>query len=341
MSDALSIAETPRPSRTSWMRWVERGLLLAGILLFVLLVRRLGVADVWDNLRLIGWGFVLVLGQEFVSFNLNTLGWSFAFPPGRPRPRFVHLLAARLSGEAINNLTPTATMGGEVVRGRMIADQCDAQTAWASVAVAKLSQTFAQMCFVFLGLVFVVRDVPLPEDFRRGLFIGLGILTSGLLAGIFMQQRGLFAVAARLAARLGVRVPDGLHAKLELLDAEIARVYTAPTAFAGSVAGFFGGWCMGAVEVFIVMTCLGLAPTWSLALTVEVLSVAIDALLFFVPAKAGVQEGGKALIFSFLGLDPAKGLVLGIVRRLRELTWSLVGLAVLARHQARQRALDE
>ncbi len=72
----------------------------------------------------------------------------------------------------------------------------------------------------------------------------------------------------------------------------------------GCIAGFFGGWCMGAVEVFIVMTCLGLAPTWSLALTVEVLSVAIDALLFFVPAKAGVQEGGKALIFRLLGLDP-------------------------------------
>ena len=66
--------------------------------------------------------------------------------------------------------------------------------------------------------------------------------------------------------------------------------------------------------------------------------MAIDALFFFVPAKAGVQEGGKALIFRLLGLDPAKGLVLGIVRRLRELTWSLIGLVVLARHQARRRA---
>jgi len=338
MSDALSIAAAPRPTRTSWLRWVERGLLIGGIVLFVVLVRRLGAVDVWDNLRLIGWGFLLVLAQEFASFNFNTLGWSFAFPPDQPRPRYLHLLEARLSGEAINNLTPTATMGGEVVRGRMIAEQCDRHTAWASVAVAKLSQTFAQMCFVFLGLLFVVRDVPLPDGFRRGLFIGLGLLTTGLLTGIVMQRRGLFGVGARLAVRLGIRVPEALHAQLEQLDTEIARIYAAPTAFIGSVAGFFCGWCMGAVEVYIIMTCLDLAPTWSLALTVEVLSVAIDALLFFVPAKAGVQEGGKALIFGFLGLDPAKGLVLGIVRRLRELTWSLVGLIVLARHQARQRA---
>ncbi len=340
MSDSLSIADAPQPAPTHWMRWVERALLLGGVVLFAVLVRQLGPANVWDNLRLIGWGFLLVLGQEFLSFNFNTIGWSFAFPRHRPKPHYLHLLAARLAGEAINNLTPTATMGGEVVRGRMIADQCDQQTAWASVAVAKLSQTFAQMTFVFLGLLFVVRDVPLPDGFRRGLFIGLAVLTAGLLAGIFMQRRGLFGAGARLAARFGIHVPEHLHHTLAQLDAEIAQIYTAPTAFAGSVAGFFGGWCMGAVEVFIIMTCLGLAPTWSLALTIEVLSVAIDALLFFVPAKAGVQEGGKALIFTLLGLDPAKGLVLGIVRRLRELSWSLVGLVVLARHQARQRARD-
>ena len=77
---------------------------------------------------------------------------------------------------------------------------------------------------------------------------------------------------------------------------------------------------MGVVEVYIILNCLQLAPTWGAAFTVEMLSVAIDALFFFVPAKAGMQEGGKVLIFSILGLDPAKGLVLGIVRRLRELT---------------------
>lgn len=326
-----------RPAaRAMW--WVERGLLLAGVVLFVVLVRQVGPGEVWRNLTLIGWGFALVLAQEGVAYCLNTLGWQYAFPPPRPPIGFRHLLAARLAGEAINNLTPTATLGGEVVRARMLAGRCDQSTAWASVAVAKLSQTAAQMLFVFVGLVVVVRDVPLPDGFRTGLFVGLAAITVGLLLGIALQRRGMFGAAARLAARLGLHVPQALHEQVARLDGEIARLYAAPWAFAASVAGFFGGWCMGAVEVFIVMTCLGLAPTWGQAFTVEILSVAIDALFFFVPAKAGIQEGGKALIFRLLGLDPAKGLVLGIVRRLRELAWSLVGLAVLARHQARRRA---
>ena len=94
---------------------------------------------------------------------------------------------------------------------------------------------------------------------------------------------------------------------------------------------------MGIVEVYIALHWLDAGATWTRAAVIEVLSVSFDALLFFVPAKAGTQEGGKVLIFTLLGLDPAKGLTLGIARRLRELTWSMVGLTVLARHHARQR----
>ena len=322
------------------MAIAERALLGAGIVLFIVLVYRLGPRDVLDNLRMIGWGFALVLAQEGISYLANTTGWRFAFPPPRPPVRFRQLLAARLAGEAINNLTPTATMGGEVVRGRMLQSTVEQSVAWASIAIAKLMQTFAQMGFVFLGLVLVVRHTPLPEGFERGLLIGLVVLTSGLLTGIIMQRRGMFMAAARLATRIGVRMPERLERQLTNLDTSIARFYTAPGGFALSVLGFFVGWCMGVVEVYIVLSCLQIGATLTRAMTIEVLSVAIDALLFFVPAKAGTQEGGKVVIFTALGLDPAKGLVLGIVRRLRELSWSMVGLVVLARYHARQRAAE-
>jgi glycosyltransferase 2 family protein len=315
-------------------------LLAAGVILFAVLVNRIGPAVVWDNLRMIGWGFLLVLGQEGVSYLANTTGWRYAFPPPRPKIPFRTLVAARLAGEAINNLTPTATIGGEVVRGRMLEGVVDSSTAWASIAIAKLMQTLAQMVFVFVGLVVIAQHTQLPAGFERGLLIGLVVLTTGLLTGIIMQRRGLFTAGARLGRRFGLRLPERLGQQLQQLDAEIARFYAAPGAFALSVACFFVAWCMGVVEVYIVLHFLGIGATVSRAMTIEVLSVAIDALFFFVPAKAGTQEGGKMVIFQVLGLDPAKGLALGIVRRLRELSWSMVGLVVLARHQARQRASE-
>jgi hypothetical protein len=74
---------------------------------------------------------------------------------------------------------------------------------------------------------------------------------------------------------------------------------------------------------------------WQTALALETGSVLIDGILFFVPAKMGTQEGGKVLLFATLGLDPARGLTVGVVRRIRELAYAGLGLLVLAAMSAR------
>ena len=55
----------------------------------------------------------------------------------------------------------------------------------------------------------------------------------------------------------------------------------------------------------------------------------MDGILFFVPGKIGTQEAGKVLLFAALGLDPARGLTVGVVRRIRELTYAVLGLLAL------------
>ena len=61
---------------------------------------------------------------------------------------------------------------------------------------------------------------------------------------------------------------------------------------------------------------------WQTALALETGSVILDGMLFFVPAKVGTQEGGKVALFAALGLSPARGLTVGVVRRIRELAYA-------------------
>ena len=58
-------------------------------------------------------------------------------------------------------------------------------------------------------------------------------------------------------------------------------------------------------------------------------------MLFFVPAKVGTQEGGKVVLFAALGLNPARGLTVGVVRRIRELVYAGLGLVALGWLSAR------
>jgi putative membrane protein len=317
------------------LRIAERVLLVAGLVLLAFLIRELGAASVVDNLRLVGWGIVPIVMQELVSFTANTAGWLAAFPSPRPAIPFAHLLAARMSGDAVNYVTPTATLGGEFVRTRFLRGQATGTVLVASVTVAKLSQTIGQIAFVVCGLGIILDETPLPDPIHYGLLVGLAAVSAGAIVLLFVQRRGMFAPALRVAQRLGLpaRAPE-LMRRLQHLDGEIARVHVNGNgSFALSVACFFAGWCMGVVEIYLILWFLDVPVSVHRALTIEVLSVAVDGMLFFVPFKAGTQEGGKVLIFTLLGLDPAKGLAVGIVRRIRELTWAVIGLLLLSRQQ--------
>lgn len=316
------------------VRIIERVLLVLGLGLFAFLLHQLGAGTVLSNLRLVGWGILPIIGQETMAFLFNTFGWRAAFAPPRPPIGFPRLLAARMAGDAVNYVTPTATIGGEFVRLRMLRGAASNTELMASVTVAKLTQTIGQILFIVVGLTFIVADMPLDPSVRHGLFVVLvGFCAiAGML--LVMQRRGMFGPALRLLQRLGLPHTPGLAERMAKLDAEVARFHGHAFApFAVSVTAFGLGWAMGVVEIYLILWFLGVDASVERALTIEVLSATLDGLMFFVPAKAGTQEGGKVLIFTLLGLDPAKGLALGILRRIRELTWAGVGLLIWSRRQ--------
>ncbi len=328
----------------------ERVLLVAGCTLFVLLVYQMGFDALAANLRLVGAGITLVIAQEILAYAANTLGWWAAFPRPRPALRFTRLLAARIAGDAVNYVTPTATLGGEVVRVSLMRGQAAMIDVGASVAVAKLAQTLAQLLFVVAGLAILADEIPFEGVGRVALVAAVSAL--GLcVAIVVMARRGsLFVRLVRIADALQRRALPAtwtrrLDAERRLtawdsrarrLDDAIARSHGANGGPLLLSTGFFlVGWVDGIVEVYLILWLLGIAPSVRLAATIEVLSVAVDACLFFMPAKLGTQEGGKVLIFTLLGLDPGKGLALGMVRRIREIVWTLAGLVTLWRGRAR------
>jgi glycosyltransferase 2 family protein len=316
---------------------VERFFLLAGIVLFAVLILRIGLHSVLENLRLIGWGFALIIAQEVLAATANTLGWRQAFPRPRAVIPFRQLFAARVAGDGINCVTPTATIGGEFVRARMIEDVADPTAVWASVAVAKITQTVAQVVFILVGLLFVATHTPLPAVVRDGLLVGVPLFTALVVLTVVLQHRGLFMTGVWLLRRLRLPVPARVGKQLRHLDDEIRRIYAAPASFLLSTGFFLLGWMCGLLEIYLILHFLQVGASWQRAVSIEALSVTVDGLFFFVPAKAGTQEGGKVLIFTILGLDPAKGFTLGIVRRIRELCWAGIGLLFLSRHQLARR----
>jgi hypothetical protein len=202
------------------------------------------------------------------------------------------------------------------------------------VSVAKIGQSVAQAVFIFLGLALV-----LPRLAGVNPWIGWpgGIVAAVVAGAAFVRTvgRGFWATARGALGRLRLArlLPPSWARSGDDLDAVLARLGSWRAA--ASLGCFVAGWAVGAVEIYLILHWVGGTVDWQIALALETGSVLLDGMLFFVPAKVGTQEGGKVALFAALGLSPARGLTVGVVRRIRELTYAGLGLIALAWLSAR------
>ena len=85
---------------------------------------------------------------------------------------------------------------------------------------------------------------------------------------------------------------------------------------------------MNVAELWLACHFLGLRPSLGVVFAGEALGALCDGVFFFVPMRIGAAEGGRVFVFALLGFSAAQGLTLGLVRRVRELAWTTIGLAI-------------
>ncbi len=87
------------------------------------------------------------------------------------------------------------------------------------------------------------------------------------------------------------------------------------------------GWLAGVGEVWLALYFLGHPVTLVEALILESLGQAVRSAGFAIPGALGVQEGGLLVLGALVGLPGEVAIGLSLVKRARELTLGLPGLA--------------
>lgn len=291
-----------------------------------------------ESLRRVGWwGFGLYLAASSVAYGLDALAWRVVFSTRQAPVGFLRLFSIRMAGEAVNKVTPLASLGGEPLKGYLLT-RCGSSTADAltSVAVAKNVMTLAQITFIFLGIGLAFTMAPR----ETGALLGLGVFPALVLTAMIVT-----AVLDHRLRHHGRRGGQGNPAgeapgasrggKLVALWAQFADYFRAhPGAVALSFALFLLGWAAGALELLAAAYLLGFPLSIPTALAYEALLSSVTMATFFIPANAGSQEGGFAYLAPLLGLPPY-GVALAVLRRCRDGVWVLYGLAYLAATEGR------
>ena len=310
------------------MSWLRLVLLALGVALLIGLVVGHDPAAVFASLRQLSWRFVVILLFPAIPVMVfDTLGWRYAFL--RDRVPFVTLLRTRLVGEAFNLVTPTAALGGEGVKAWLLRDRLPLDESVPSVIIAKTTITLAQGVFLLLGIALAsIGFGRSPLLLGMQWLLGLEVLT--LVAFIVVQTRGVVVWTVGLLERLGVRQEGACHAAARV-DRTLHTFYRhTPRRLTLSITFHLVAWLLGAVESYLILQFIGVPVSLLTATVIEAFGTGVRFATFLVPASLGVQEGGFVVTFVALGLSAADGVAFGLVRRLRELVWVAVGLALFA-----------
>ena len=310
-------------------RWFTLLILTLGAGTFLYLLYAIGPLLVWEQLREFGWGFALVLPFQIFDHLLNALGWRFAFPSAdTARVPFWRLVKVRIAGDGVNYLTPSGNIAGEFVRPAMMGDCAPVDTLATSVLVAKAAQAWGQALFVLLGMIWLLQGRLYAFEGRQVFWAILSMTV--ILGGVALVVAALVADPPDwVKRRFPSVVASTAGVRLRLRD----YVLRHPGRLAASTGCFMLGYAWGAAEIWLIARLMGLSLTPGQAFAIEFLSNLVDAMAFMVPAKIGTQEAGKTAIFTALGLPPALGFTLGLIRHARELIWAGAGFAFFAAHQ--------
>jgi uncharacterized protein (TIRG00374 family) len=307
--------------------------LAAGLICLLLLIRGIGLSTLLNNLRQISWCVLLVIAAELMGDVLNTRGWRFLFPSRERSVPFSILYGVRLAGVAVNAVTPTAMVGGEVLKALLLQRYLPLSDSLAAVISDKLSLMLGQALLILVGLFAFLHRLVLPPAVKATLVVTFLLLVLGSLLFLRVQQNGLFAWLFRLAERFGLSPTTlvGLRAQAATIDGKLASLHTTRSPdFVMSILFHFLAQGFGALQIFLLLFWLAIPTDFFTCMAVEAFSLLLDGALFFVPGQVGTQEGGKVVIFAALGFTATTGLTVGVALRLNQVVMILLGLGTLA-----------
>jgi len=305
-----------------------------GVGVFAFILYHTDLSEVWRHVMRLGWlGVVIVLAVSCIWFVVDTINWNLTLRSARPSVRWLsRLWPIHVAGEAINQVTPFASVGGEPMKAMLINQRygINYREGTTSLILLHVINFCAEIPFLLLGIALALATSVLPEPVEIMMASGGGVIVV-LVAVLWLVQHYRFV--SRLGRWLS-RAWFGVAAlrvvrHIRAIESRLMEFYLGqPRRFFAACALQFCNWCIGAVEIYLVLHFLGAPTPFVYALVIESVVVLVRTALFFIPSNIGAQEGTFLVVCGAITGSPELGVAVALIRRFRELFWISMGLLI-------------
>lgn len=293
--------------------------------------------ELWQNLRKAGIWFPAVILLWVFIYCLNAWSWFIIIRDGKhAKIPFWKVYKLTVSGFALNYATPVGLMGGEPYRIMELTPYVGASKATSSVILYVMMHIFSHFCFWLASAILYV----LVEPMNWGMGIVLSVVVAACLLAIYFFMKGYRNGMAVRSLRILGHVPFvkkwaqrfAVEKKesLERVDAQIAELHRQrKTTFYASLGLEFAARVVGCLEVYFILNILTTDVSFLACILIMAFTSLFANLFFFSPMQLGAREGGFALATGGLAIPSAFGIYTGLITRVRELIWIVIGVLLM------------
>lgn len=294
-------------------------------------------SEIWGNMCRAGYWLPFNIALWAVVYLMNAASWSVIINDSEhARVPFKYVYRLTISGYVLNYVTPLGLLGGEPYRVMELSPYVGRAKAASSVILYSMMHVFSHFWFWLLGVVLYVLTYPI--EWGIGILLGTIAAVSLLVIYFFMRgyRNGLVVKTFSLLSHIPYvsnwtqRFYERNKEALQRVDSQIAALHAQrKRIFYLSLGLELFARIVSSLEIYVLMRILTPDVTLVDSILIMAFSSLFSNLMFFMPMQIGAREGSIALVSDRLHLTAGFGLFTGILCRLRELSWIVIGLLLI------------
>ena len=254
----------------------------------------------------------------------------------RPEARMIsywRVLAAQLSGRAVNVVTPFGALG-EATKLSMLVQHAPRARVLSSIVLFNLATLYFSVGVIMIGTPITLLMIDLPSPLNLVVYIALPVLIALMVGLGVLVHRGAMSSLTGVLSKLHVishERRDDWRKRLADVDKHIRELHR--NRAAGTWKGIL--WVIAErlvtwTSTLLLIHALGVHLTPVLVLGYLSIGVLIQWTASIVPMGLGLGDAGNYALFGLLGAEPAQGAFITMLNRARSLGVAVLGFVIMA-----------
>lgn len=306
--------------------------LILGLALFVYIIYSVGIHQIFSLIRLVGFGFILIIFVSAVRHLLRAVAWLHCIEEDHRNIKLFDLFNVRLAGDAVRLLSFTGPFLGETSKAVLIRKRLPMVHGMASIIIENLAFTLSAIFIIISGLSLLVANFTTRTSVKiSGLVLSICMLAAILGVRYVISRRiKLFAsVVGWLADKTNIQRFKEQALSISDTEDKVHDFYKRRgSAFLLVLVLEVAAQLVNIFEIYLILYFIGTDATLMGAYIIEATMKIVNILFFFVPGQIGVLEGSNAILLKMLGMGVSAGVTLSLIEKMRVIFWAGYGLLI-------------